>query len=82
MYTLIFSEQFDKSFSKIKDKRIQKQIWNKILELEIRAPIGKKLKGNPYWSIHISNFRVIYELKGNKIMVADILQRKKDYKRP
>ena len=80
MYTLIFTDQFDKSFSKIKDKNIKKQLWKKILELEKRAPIGKKLKGNPYWSIHISKFRIIYELKGNQVVVADILQRKFDYR--
>lgn len=48
MFTLIFTEDFDKSFSKIKDKKIQKQIWNKLKELETKAPLGKKLVGNPY----------------------------------
>jgi len=50
MYELIIKEQFDKSFSKIKDLKIKKQIWAKILELKTMAPIGKKLVGNPYWS--------------------------------
>ncbi len=80
MHTLIFTEEFDKSFSKIRDRIVQKQIWNKILELEERAPIGKKLKGNPYWSIHINKYRVIYELKGNQVTIADILLRKSDYR--
>ena len=80
MFDLIFSEQFDKSFSKIRDMKSQQQIWKKILELESRAPIGKKLKGNPYWSIHIGRYRVIYELKGNQIGLADILERKNDYR--
>lgn len=80
MNSLIFTEQFDKSFSKIKDKNVQKQIWNKIKELELRAPLGKKLKGNPYWSIHISRFRVIYEIRVNQITIADILERKNDYR--
>ncbi len=80
MYSLIFSEQFEKSFSKIKDKKLQKQVWNKIVELEKRAPLGKKLKNNPYWSIHINKYRVIYEIKDNKITIADILLRKHDYR--
>lgn len=80
MFNLIFTEQFDKSFSKVKDKVSQKQIWNKICELEERAPLGKKLKGNPYWSIHVNRFRIIYELKGNQIIVADLLERKHDYR--
>lgn len=80
MFTLIFSEKFDKSFSKLKDKNIRLSIWRKILALEQRAPIGKKLKGNPFWSIHISKYRVIYELKGNQVIIADILKRKFNYK--
>ncbi len=80
MNDLIFSEQFDKSFSKLKDKIIKKQIWKKILELENKAPLGKKLKGNPYWSIHINKYRIIYELKGNQIIIADIFFRKYDYR--
>ena len=80
MSTLLFSEQFEKSFSKIDDKNIKKQIWNKIQELEQRAPLGKKLKGNPYWSIHINKYGVVYELRGNQILVADVLKRKFDYR--
>ena len=80
MNSILFSETFDKSFSKIKNKETKKQIWKKILELESRAPLGKKLKGNPYWSIHIGRFRVIYELQGQTIKIADILERKHDYK--
>ena len=80
MFSLLFSEEFEKSFSKLKDKNIRKQIWKKILELEKRAPLGKKLKGNPFWSVHIGKYRVIYKLEGNQIWVADILQRKHDYR--
>ena len=80
MFNLLFSEKFEKSFSKIDDKNIRSQIWMKIQELEQRAPLGKKLKGNPYWSIHANRYRIIYELNGNQILVADILQRKHDYR--
>ena len=80
MFTTIISTQFEKSFSKIKDNQIKKQIWKKINELELRAPIGKKLKGNPFWSIHINRFRLIYKIEGIEIIILDILQRKHDYK--
>ena len=80
MYKLSFSEQFNRSFSKIKDKVLRKQIWTKILDLEEKAPLGKKLKGNAYWSIHINIFRVIYIIQGSKILILDILYRKKDYR--
>lgn len=80
MFSLLFSEEFEKSFSKLKEKNLRKQIWKKILELEKRAPLGKKLKRNPFWSIHIGKYRVIYKLEGNQIWIADVLQRKFDYR--
>ena len=80
MFALIFTEQFDRSFSRIKDKNFKEQVWKKISELENRAPIGKKLKGNPYWSIHVNRYRVIYQLIGNQIIIVEILERKNDYR--
>jgi mRNA-degrading endonuclease RelE of RelBE toxin-antitoxin system len=80
MNELEFSDSFEKSFSRIKDKVVQKQIWKKILELEIRVPIGKKLKGNPFWSIHVNRFRVIYKYEGNQVWIIELLERKKDYR--
>lgn len=81
MNTLIFSEQFETSFSKLKDKRIKKQIWKKILQLEKKAPLGKKLKDKPYWSIHVNKYRVIYQINGLVITIADILPRKRGYRK-
>lgn len=80
MNTLIFTEKFEKNFSKIKDKTIQKQIWNKIQELEQRAPLGKKLKGNPFWSIHVNQYRIIYQIAGSTVTIIDLLLRKHDYR--
>ena len=80
MYSLIFSEAFEKSYSKVKDDQIKKPIWKKILQLEEKAPLGKKLKGNLYWSIHINRFRVIYQIENNVMTVIELLERKHDYR--
>lgn len=80
MYTLLLSKKFDESFSRIKDTVVQKQIWKKIGELEERAPVGKKLRGNPFWSIHINRFRIIYQMEGSEILILDVLERKHDYR--
>lgn len=80
MNKLEISEEFDKSFSKVKDRSVKKQIWNKILELENRVPIGKKLKGNPFWSIHVNRFRVIYRFEGDQVWIMQLLERKKEYR--
>lgn len=82
MFKLIFKEQFEKSFSKISDLIVKKQIWKKVQQLKDRAPIGKKLVGHPYWSIHIGRFRVLYVLhnRSQEIELVDVLERKKDYR--
>ncbi len=55
MYELIIKEQFDKSFSKMKDFKTKKQIWTKILELKTMADRqkigGKSILVNTYWKI-------------------------------
>jgi len=80
MNVLVFTERFEKEFSKIKDSNLKKQVWNKILELENRAPIGKKLKNNPFWPIHINKYRVIYQIRGCEVIIVDILPRKFHYR--
>ncbi len=80
MNTLLFTESFDSSFSRLKDRRMQRQIWKKVLQLETLAPLGKKLKGNPYWSIHVGRYRLIYQMDGQVIIVADLLLRKHGYR--
>ncbi len=81
MFTLIFKEQFDKSFSKIKNNSDKKQIWKKVQQLK-EHPFGKKLVGNPYWSIHVGKYRVLYVLHSHagEIEVVDILRRKHNYR--
>ena len=78
-YNLILTEQFDKSLSNIADIRINKQIWAKLKELKQRCPLGKKLKGNPYWSIRVNKYRIIYKMENETLIIIDILKRKKDY---
>lgn len=82
MYELEFTQEFNKSFSKIKDKEIRKQIYLKIQELKIRVPIGKKLTGHKIWRIRINKFRIVYEIKEkNKVvLLLTILERKRKYK--
>jgi len=82
MYSLNIKPTFDNSFSKIKDKIIRKQIWKKILQLKTIPRIGKKLVGNPFWSLRISHYRVIYFIDENKkiIEILNVIPRKHDYR--
>ncbi len=81
MYILEYKPLFYNDIEKgVKDRVIRKQIINKTLELEDRAPLGKKLVNCPYWSIPVGKFRVIYEIEGNKITFLRVLPRKKEYR--
>ena len=57
-----------------------KQISKKLKMLEQKAPLGKKLIGNPFWSIRIGKHRLIYKIEGKTIYIVDILQRKNKYR--
>lgn len=80
MFELVFRAAFKKSFKKLEVK-FQEQIKNKIFSLKTNQFLGKRLSGYPYWSIHIGQFRIIYEIHSdkNQIELIEILKRKHDY---
>ena len=80
MFVLGYKPSFYKDLEEIKDKKVREQIFDKTLELEKRTPIGKKLKGCPYWSIHVGKYRIIYEMKGKNIDFLRILLRRFKYR--
>ncbi|MFW6383596.1 MAG: type II toxin-antitoxin system RelE family toxin [Nanoarchaeota archaeon] len=80
MNRLYFREAFFRRFNKINDKRVQEEIKKKINQLKARSPIGKKLSGQPYWSLRVNKYRVIYCLKDDGVEIITILSRKKDYR--
>ncbi len=82
MYELLFREDFNKKFNKIKDKNLKKQIYTKIIQLEIRNPIGKKLVNSNYFRIRIKNYRIVYEIFEDKkqVEIITILKRGNEYK--
>ncbi|MFA5772025.1 MAG: type II toxin-antitoxin system RelE/ParE family toxin [Thermoplasmata archaeon] len=45
MYKLIFAEEFEKNFDKLKDKENQRRILKKVLELKENPDLGKMLAG-------------------------------------
>jgi mRNA interferase RelE/StbE len=61
-----------------------KKVKQSILDLaeDPRPPGSKKLKGRPGWRIRQGNYRVIYEIQDDKliIIVLDIGDRKDIYK--
>lgn len=44
---------------------------------EYGAPLRKTLKG--YWKLRVGDYRVVFKVKGNKIIILAILHRKDVY---
>ena len=81
MFVLTYKPSFYKDLEKVvRSREIRQQIINKTLQLEFRAPIGKKLDGHPYWSIRVGGFRVIYQLQGQNVDFLRIFPRDQDYR--
>lgn len=70
-----------KQIDRVWQKKILEVIKNKLLQ---NPYIGKPLVGNlsPYYRLHIADYRVIYEVKGDEVLliVIKISHRKDVYK--
>ena len=79
---IIFSDDFKKDYRKLKDKttrlRIIKQIKKISKEPDSGKPLKNKLKNKR--SLKIPPFRIIYELKNEKIIILCFDHRKNIYK--
>ena len=69
-YTAVLSKKAQKQLDKLPDN-IAEPIFNAILELEENPrPAGnKKLKGRDGYRIRIGNYRVIYEIFDNELII-------------
>ena len=65
-------------------KRLDKPMRDRILAGIKKLPLGdvKKLQGYDYfYRLRIDDYRIIYKLNGNTIIVSDVLPRGEAYKR-
>ncbi len=72
----------EKDLPKLDNKakiRIKKAIESRLLMApeEYGAPLRKTLKG--YWKLKVGDYRVVFKVKGNKIIILAILHRKDVY---
>lgn len=69
-YTAVLSKKAQKQLDKLPDN-IAEPIFNAILELEENPrPAGnKKLKGRDGYKIRIGNYRLIYEIFDNELII-------------
>ena len=82
MYSLIYSEKFIKQLSKL-NKDLQVRIVSTLERCRIRPYAHvKKLVGVQYFSLRIGDYRIILDVKEDKlfIFVIEVGHRKKVYK--
>jgi mRNA-degrading endonuclease RelE of RelBE toxin-antitoxin system len=79
---LIYTEEFKGDLRKIRDRKIQTRIKKIIQKIIDNPEIGKTMRYElfPLRSIRIPPFRVLYELKGDIIILHKFEHRKKVYR--
>jgi len=82
MYDIEFSKNAQKQFYKL-ERSVQLRIISTIERIRIRPyPHVKKLIGGPYFRLRVGEYRVILDIKKNKLMIfiIEVGHRRKVYK--
>lgn len=70
-YEVILTDSFLKDLKKLKNKTLEGQVSNKLLELEEFPERNKKLMYDlkDYYRIRVGKLRILYTIRGNKVYV-------------
>ncbi|MEK6946305.1 MAG: type II toxin-antitoxin system mRNA interferase toxin, RelE/StbE family [Nanoarchaeota archaeon] len=70
-YEVILTDSFLKDLKKLKNKTLEEQVLNKLLELEEFPERNKKLMYDlkDYYRIRVGKLRILYTITGNKVYV-------------
>lgn len=82
MYEIEFSKEAEKQFFKL-DKQLQERIVSTLERCQIRPYAHvKKLVGNAFYRLRVGDYRVILDIKDDKllILVIEVGHRKDIYK--
>ena len=72
MYNLIYSKSASKQIKKF-DKELRSRLLSALERIRIRpSPYVKKLVGNPYFSFRVGDYRVILDIKEDKLIILVI----------
>ena len=83
MYSLVYSATALKHLKKL-DKEIQIRIISTLERIRVRPyPHVKKLVESPYFRLRVGDYRVILDIKENKLLIfiIEVGHRKKIYSR-
>ncbi len=79
-FSLEFTEAFIEKLKKL-DKSVAIEIEKKVDKIQ-KNPVlsAQRMKHSPnYFRVYVRNFRMIYKVEGNKIIMFDIIKRKEGY---
>jgi len=78
---IIFSDEFKKEFTKIKDKATRIRLIKQLKKIAEMPETGKSLRYNlkNHRSVCVRQFRIIYRIEDNKIIINCFDHRKKVY---
>lgn len=78
---IIFSDEFQRDFQKIKDKTTRLKVIKHLKKLSENPESGKPLKYNlkNHRSVRVAPFRIIYRLEQDKIIINCFDHRKDVY---
>ena len=70
-YEVIITDSFLKDLLKLKNKMLEDQVLNKLIELEQYPERNKRLMYDlkDYYRIRVGKLRVLYTIQGNKVFV-------------
>lgn len=83
-YTILFTKEATKDIEKI-DKSVKKQLYKKLIyfkDLEDIKVVAKKLHNHDIgeYRLRVGNFRIIFDLDKNTIVVLRVQHRKDVYR--
>ena len=89
MFNLVFTEEFEKNFDKLKDRENQRRILKKVMELKKNPNLGRMLTGiqdesfGKIYRLRIGKYRIIYAIKHetNEIYLITLGHRENIYDR-
>ena len=69
MFDVVFSKSAEKQLLKL-EKDIQKRVISTLERIRVRPyPHVKKLVGSPYFRLRVGDYRVILDIRENKLLI-------------
>jgi addiction module RelE/StbE family toxin len=78
---IVWTQKFERDFRKIKDRSTQDKLEKQIMKIKDNPDFGKPLKYDlkGEWTTYVKPYRLIYSVKGDKLILLRFEHRKTVY---